>query len=334
VTETATPEVIPCPEEISLEFGSDGQIVFVSDVHLTGGGPVADFDATTELVELLTELGRHEGEKLLLFGGDIFDLLQAGGTPVESVDRVLAAEDAQAVAAASAALAAVPDATVVYVVGNHDSALAWHPEARGRVGEALICIGLVAVAASAAPEAADVPDTGTKVGIVAAVVVLAVLGWLALRHGQDTRSAIALATVSGLAYGGAALAARVLASGDGTYLSGDGLLHLLADSMLYALIAYGALGLATFSAALQRGTVTTVAAVVVVAETVAPALAGIALLGDRAKPALGVVAVLAFVATVVGAWVLTRVDPGRATAEPKSDSGGPTGPRPESRENA
>jgi hypothetical protein len=57
---------------------------------------------------------------------------------------------------------------------------------------------------------------GTKVGIVAAVVVLAVLGWLALRHGQDTRSAIALATVSGLAYGGAALAARLLASGDGT----------------------------------------------------------------------------------------------------------------------
>jgi len=165
-------------------------------------------------------------------------------------------------------------------------------------------------------------------------VLLAVLGWLALRHGQDTRSAIALATVSGLAYGGAALAARLLASGDGTYLSGDGLLHLLADPMLYALIAYGALGLATFSAALQRGTVTTVAAVVVVAETVAPALAGIALLGDRAKPGLGVVAVLAFVATVVGAWVLTRVDPGRATATPKSDSGGPAGPRPESRENA
>jgi hypothetical protein len=56
VTETATPEVIFCPEEISRELGSDGQIVFVSDVHLTGGGPFADFDATTELVELLTKL--------------------------------------------------------------------------------------------------------------------------------------------------------------------------------------------------------------------------------------------------------------------------------------
>jgi hypothetical protein len=93
-------------------------------------------------------------------------------------------------------------------------------------------------------------------------------------------------------------------------------------------------GLATFSAALRRGTVTTVAAVVVVAETVAPALAGIALLGDRAKPGLGVVAVLAFVATVVGAWVLTRADPGRAPAAAKSDGAGPTSPRPESRESA
>ena len=136
MTETSTPEVVPCPEEISLELGPDGQIVFVSDVHLTGGGPVADFGATTELVELLTELGRHEGEKLLLLGGDIFDLLQAGGTPVEAVDRVLAAEDAQAVAAASVVLGALRDGTVVYLVGNHDSALAWHAEARRRVAEA------------------------------------------------------------------------------------------------------------------------------------------------------------------------------------------------------
>jgi UDP-2,3-diacylglucosamine pyrophosphatase LpxH len=136
MTETSTPEVVPCPEEISLELGSDGRIVFVSDVHLTGGGPVADFGATTELVELLTGLAEHEGEKLLLLGGDIFDLLQAGGTPVEAVDRVLAAADAQAVAAASAVLATRPDATVVYLVGNHDSALAWHAEARARVSEA------------------------------------------------------------------------------------------------------------------------------------------------------------------------------------------------------
>jgi UDP-2,3-diacylglucosamine pyrophosphatase LpxH len=136
VPEPSTTDVVPCPEEIALELDPGGRIVFVSDVHLTGGGPVADFGATDELVELLTELAGHDGDALLLLGGDILDLLQAGGTPVEAVDRVLAASDAQSVAAASRALAARPGATVVYLVGNHDSALAWDEEARRRVGAA------------------------------------------------------------------------------------------------------------------------------------------------------------------------------------------------------
>jgi hypothetical protein len=177
------------------------------------------------------------------------------------------------------------------------------------------------VAGTAAPEAADVPGDGTRAGVIGAAVVLAVLGWLALRRGSDTRSAVALATVSGLAYGGVALAARLLSAGDGRFLAGDGLVDLVTDPMLYALLGYGALGLATFAAALQRGTVTTVAAVVVVAETVAPALAGIALLGDGARPGLGAVAVIAFVATVVGAWVLSRADPGRAVVAGSESDG-------------
>lgn len=205
---------------------------------------------------------------------------------------------------------------------------------QGWAALALLCCGLVAVAVSAAPEAADEPGIGTRSGIIASVVVLAVLGWLALRHGNERRSALALATVSGLAYGGAALAARLLSAGDGTYFSGDGLLHLVADPMLYALLAFGAIGLGTFASALQRGTVTTVAAVVVVAETIAPALAGIALLGDRARPGLGAVAVLAFIATVVGAWVLTTADPGRTMKPAESDGAGAASPRPESREGA
>lgn len=205
---------------------------------------------------------------------------------------------------------------------------------RGWAALSLLCCGLVAVAVSAAPEAADEPGIGTRSGIIGSVVVLAALGWAALRHSHERRSAIALAAVSGLAYGGAALAARLLSSGDGTYFSGDGLLHLLADPMLYALLAFGALGLGTFASALQRGTVTTVAAVVVVAETIAPALAGIALLGDRARPGLGAVAVLAFIATVVGAWILTTADTGGKPQMAESNGAGAVSPRPESREGA
>lgn len=296
-------------------------------------GTVICYGTATVLQNIAAQRAdRHEGTDALLVVRLLRDLPYLAGTGLDGLGFLLSllALRQLPVFAVQAGVASSIGVTAVLAAVFFSERLI----ARGWAALALICIGLVAVAISAAPDAADVPGTGTKVGIILAVVVLAVLGWLALRHGQDTRSAIALATVSGLAYGGAALAARLLSSGDGTYLSGDGLLHLLADPMLYALIGYGALGLVTFSAALQRGTVTTVAAVVVVAETIAPALAGIALLGDRAKPGLGVVAVLAFVATVVGAWVLTRVDPGRAPAAPKSDGAGPTGPRPESRENA
>ena len=296
-------------------------------------GTVICYGTATVLQNIAAQRAdRHEGTDALLVVRLLRDLPYLAGTGLDGLGFLLSllALRQLPVFAVQAGVASSIGVTAVLAAVFFSERLI----ARGWAALALICIGLVAVAISAAPDAADVPGTGTKVGIILAVVVLAVLGWLALRRGQDTHSAVALAAVSGLAYGGAALAARLLSSGDGTYFSGDGLLHLLADPMLYALIGYGALGLVTFSAALQRGTVTTVAAVVVVAETIAPALAGIALLGDRAKPGLGVVAVLAFVATVVGAWVLTRVDPGRAPAAPKSDGAGPTGPRPESRENA
>jgi hypothetical protein len=70
-----------------------------------------------------------------------------------------------------------------------------------------------------------------------------------------------------------------------------------------------AIGLTTFPLALRRASVTTVTAVVVVAETVAPGLAGILLLGDRARPGLGWLAAAGFAATVVAAWSIARFDP-------------------------
>ena len=133
----------PCPTELELELPADGRLVFVSDVHLTGGGPVADFGAAGEFVELVDGLGRHDGEVLLVLGGDILDLLQAGGPPAEAVDRILGAGDAEAVARALREAAGRPRVRVVYLVGNHDAALAWHGAARRRVAEAL---GVTAVA--------------------------------------------------------------------------------------------------------------------------------------------------------------------------------------------
>jgi multidrug transporter EmrE-like cation transporter len=170
---------------------------------------------------------------------------------------------------------------------------------RGWAALALLGAGLVAVAGSAAHEAARPVDGPLRLGLAAGVVVLVGLGVLAARR-PGPIGAAGLAAVSGLGFGGVALAARLL--------TGD-LSRLYADPLLWTLLGYGAIGLAAFPLALSRSSVTTVTAIVAVAETVAPGLTGILLLGDRARPGLGWLALAGFVVTVVAAGLVARLDP-------------------------
>ncbi len=68
----------------------------------------------------------------------------------------------------------------------------------------------------------------------------------------------------------------------------------------------GVLAMLTYSIALQRGSVTQATAPLVVGETVAPALVGLLLLGDHARPGWGWVAILGFSLSVAGAVSLAR----------------------------
>jgi UDP-2,3-diacylglucosamine pyrophosphatase LpxH len=139
-----------CPAEVELELAVGGRLLFVSDLHLSGGGPTSDFAATDELVELVDSLNGHPGPVMLVLGGDILDLLQAQGRTRGSpsqpkgripgqqpqaglLDRVLAGSDAIRLGRALRRLTRGPDARVVYLVGNHDAALAWDAAARRRV---------------------------------------------------------------------------------------------------------------------------------------------------------------------------------------------------------
>jgi uncharacterized membrane protein len=74
----------------------------------------------------------------------------------------------------------------------------------------------------------------------------------------------------------------------------------------YALVVAGVLALVAYSTALQRGSVVQATAPLVVSETVAPALVGIALLGDDTRPGWAAVAVLGFALAVAGAVSLSR----------------------------
>jgi Calcineurin-like phosphoesterase len=125
----------PCPLDLELRLGPGGRFVYVSDLHLTDTGPSDDFDATAELCELLDALYRHPGQVLLALGGDILDLLQVAGSPEERVARALDGPAAAPIGAALRRLAGRPGATVVYLVGNHDSSLAWDRASRKLVAD-------------------------------------------------------------------------------------------------------------------------------------------------------------------------------------------------------
>ncbi|WP_086696129.1 hypothetical protein [Streptomyces recifensis] len=93
---------------------------------------------------------------------------------------------------------------------------------------------------------------------------------------------------------------------------------LFTDPSLYALLLGGGAAFLLLTSALQRGSVTTATAGMVLGETLGPAAVGVLWLGDRTRAGLGPLAVLGFVVAVAGALMLARFGeaPG---AEPEGD---------------
>ncbi|MFD7532407.1 MULTISPECIES: hypothetical protein [unclassified Streptomyces] len=90
---------------------------------------------------------------------------------------------------------------------------------------------------------------------------------------------------------------------------------LLADPAAYALLLGGGSAFLLLTSALQRGSVTTATAGMVLGETIGPALVGVVWLGDRTREGLEWVAVAGFVVAVAGALALARF--GEAPADPR-----------------
>jgi drug/metabolite transporter (DMT)-like permease len=177
---------------------------------------------------------------------------------------------------------------------------------RRQVGALVVLgVGLVMLAVSAAPDTPTPVATATTVVLLAGVPLVALLGWVARSRGGDHAAGL-LGALSGLGFGGTAICARAVET-DG------GLTAILTDPLTIALLAYGALGLVLYAAALEKGSVTVATASQFSAETVVPAVVGLLVLGDRARNGLGAVAALGFVLTVGAAVALTVVSPPEQT---------------------
>ncbi len=178
---------------------------------------------------------------------------------------------------------------------------------------AVSILALVVIAASAGAQSDAAPSRPVRIGIVTAAVVIALLGWWASRRGR----AGACAVLAGLAFGGTALCARGLPL-SGHPLHSPALLarELLTDPLSYALVGFGVAGTLLYAQALRRGAVGPMTALLWISEVVLPAIAGIALLGDRIRPGW-TAPTLAALAVSVAATSVLALSPATATASPE-----------------
>jgi drug/metabolite transporter (DMT)-like permease len=163
----------------------------------------------------------------------------------------------------------------------------------------IVCVSLAVLACAAGPGHFRRAPAGlgwALLGVVAAILVAGV----AAGRLSDRERALALGFGAGSGFGVVEVGVRlidVIAPTKGAFYT---------NPALYAAIAGGAIGFLLFTSALQRGSVTTTVAAMVVGETVAPALVGAVWLGDRAREGLGWLVVLGFAIAVAATLVLAR----------------------------
>ena len=190
----------------------------------------------------------------------------------------------------------------------------------GRIEKAAVvavCAGLVVLGLFAGRQGPSHGDTVLHVTLLAAVGLLAVLGWAAGRLPQRAAGAV-LGLLAGCGFGITSLASRVI---DPTSVG-----SLVADPATWALPTAGFLAFLFYATALQRESVTAATAGTVVGQTVFPGLVGLLVLGDEVQ--FGALALVGFLLTILGALTLARfgdVSEDTATpdpAHPASATGG------------
>lgn len=159
-------------------------------------------------------------------------------------------------------------------------------------------VGLVLLSISAAPEQAAATSLSRDWLILVLVTLPLATGLLGYRMAGQASVAL-LSVGAGLGFSGVAVASRAMSSDP----IGWG---LLANPLLWAVLAYGAVAVGLFGIALQRGKVTVVAAITFVIEVVVPSVIGLLLFGDSIAPGHLPYALAGFAAAIGGTVALSR----------------------------
>jgi len=204
-----------------------------------------------------------------------------------------------AVGAALAASLAVTAVVAARLLAVRLSGTEW-----GAVG--VVCAGLAMLGLASGPQGGeDGSDTLRWVMLAVAVALLA-LGLAGGRLSGPARGLV-LGLGAGFGFGVVEVSVRLvdsLAPG-----------ALLTNPAAYALLIGGGAAFILLTSALQRGSVTTTTAGMVIGETIGPAAIGVIWLGDRTREGLAWLAVLGFAVAVAGALALARFGEAPATQD-------------------
>ncbi|MCD9873476.1 hypothetical protein [Streptomyces guryensis] len=209
-----------------------------------------------------------------------------------------------AVAAALAASLAVTGVVAARLLQVRLSGTEW-----GAVG--VVCAGLAMLGLASGAEGHREGSTALKYAMLAIAVAVLLLGLFGGRWSGRGR-ALVLGLGAGFGFGVVEVSVRLIDS-----LAPS---ELLTNPATYALVIGGGAAFLLLTSALQRGSVTTATAGMVIGETIGPAAVGVVWLGDRTREGLAWLAVLGFVIAVAGALALARFGEAPTTDAPTTEA--------------
>jgi drug/metabolite transporter (DMT)-like permease len=162
-----------------------------------------------------------------------------------------------------------------------------------------VCLGLALLAAAAGDAGKGLLSDWADVLVITAVGALVVIAVLATRvHGGLGAALVGL--VAGIGFALVSISARLIPE--------ITLSSAVSSPATYAMGVSGGLGFFLYSVALQRGSVMTATAPMIVMQTATPAAVGVLLLGDTIRPGWSLAAALGLVLSGAGATALARFE--------------------------
>ncbi|MFE3827480.1 hypothetical protein [Streptomyces sp. NPDC059092] len=209
--------------------------------------------------------------------GFVLQIVALRALPIYAVGAALAA---------SLAVTAVVAARVLHV---RLSSTEW-------AAVAVVCGGLAMLGLASGAEGHRTGSAALRWSLLAVALAIPLAGAAAGRL-PDRARALTLGLGSGFGFGVVEVAVRLI----------DPAAPLdPANPALWALLLGGGAAFLLLTSALQRGSVTTATAGLVLGETIGPALVGVAWLGDRTRGGLEWLAITGFAVAVAGALTLAR----------------------------